>query len=172
LHARLAAQDPRTASGLRPSDRQRILRALEVFAATRRPLAEWQDQPGVPLLRAEAVCAVFLTVERTELRARIDERFDAMLANGALEEVQHLVARGLDPSLPAMKAHGVPWLIRHLRGEISLDEAAAGGKADTRHYARRQETWFRHQLKQFEWIEAKKALDYLLNRYRLPEMRA
>jgi tRNA dimethylallyltransferase len=162
LHARLAVQDPRTASGLRPSDRQRILRAVEVLAATGRPLAEWQEKPGVPALRAEEVKAVFLSVDRAELQARIDARFDAMLANGALEEVQRLAARDLDPSLPAMKAHGVPWLVRHLRGEISLDEAAAGGKADTRHYARRQETWFRHQLKQFAWIEPGKAFEYIL----------
>jgi tRNA dimethylallyltransferase len=162
LHTRLAVQDPRTASGLRPSDRQRVLRALEVLAATGRPLAEWQETPGVPLLRSEEVKAAFLSVDRAELWARIDARFDAMLASGALEEVQRLAARDLDPSLPATKAHGVPWLIRHLRGEISLCEAAAGGKADTRHYARRQETWFRHQLKQFEWIEPERAGEYLL----------
>jgi tRNA dimethylallyltransferase len=163
LHARLAALDPRTASRLRPSDRQRIVRALEVFAATGRSLAEWQKRPGVPLLQPEEVSAVFLSVDRLELRARIDARFDAMLANGALDEVRRLAERGLDPALPGMKAHGVPWLIRHLRGEISLDAAAAGGKADTRHYARRQETWFRHQLKQFAWIEPVRALEYLLS---------
>jgi tRNA dimethylallyltransferase len=163
LYARLAAQDARSAAGLRPSDRQRILRALEVFAATGRALAEWQEKPGAPLLRTEEVEAVFLSVDRAELRARIDARFDAMLATGALEEVRRLMARRLDPAVPAMKAHGVPWLIRYLRGEISLDEAVAGGKADTRAYARRQETWFRHQLKQFEWVEPERALDYLLS---------
>src|SRR5207245_8256290 len=84
--------------------------------------------------------------------ARIDARFDAMLGAGALKEVGRLAARGLDPLLPAMKAHGVPALIRHLRGEISLDEAATVGRADTRHYAKRQFTWFRHQLPEFEWV--------------------
>jgi len=75
-----------------------------------------------------------------------------MLASGALEEVKALAARALDPSLPAMKAHGVPWLIRHFNGEITLDEAAEGGKRDTRRYTKRQGTWFRHQLPDFEWL--------------------
>ena len=79
-------------------------------------------------------------------------RFDAMLSTGALEEVRALAARGLDPSLPAMKAHGVPWLIRHLNDEISLDEAAEGGKRDTRRYTKRQGTWFRHQLPDWSWV--------------------
>lgn len=172
LHARLAKADPQTAARLRPSDRQRILRALEVFAATGRSLSAWQEKPGVPMLRPDEVRAVFLSVEREELRRRIAARFDAMLEAGALAEVRALAARKLDPSLPAMKAHGVPWLMRHLRGEISLEEAAAGGKADTRKYAKRQETWFRHQLKEFEWIEPQQALDYLLNAIRHPEVRA
>jgi tRNA dimethylallyltransferase len=166
LHIRLGAADPQTALKLRPSDRQRILRALEVFAATGRPLAEWQEVPGVPLLNPEETKAVFLSVERADLRARIDARFDAMLASGALDEVQALAARKLDLTLPAMKAHGVPWLIRHLAGEISVEEAAEGGKADTRRYSKRQETWFRHQLKEFEWIEPANAFDFLLSRLR------
>ena len=80
----------------------------------------------------------FLDVDRAELYRRIDARFDAMLASGALDEVRALAARRLDPSLPAMKAHGVPWLIRHLTGEITLAEAAEGGKRDTRRYTKRQ----------------------------------
>ena len=162
LHARLAAADPRTAAALRPSDRQRIVRALEVFSATGRPLAEWQEQPGVPLIAAGETVRVFLKVERAELHRRIDARFDAMLEAGALEEVLALAARKLDPRLPAMKAHGVPWLLRHLRGEISLQQAATGGKADTRRYAKRQETWFRHQLAGWTWIEPGEALAHLL----------
>ena len=78
--------------------------------------------------------------------SRIDARFDAMMAAGALEEVRALAARGLDPNLPAMKAHGVPWLVRTLKGEIALAEAVEGGKRDTRHYTKRQATWFRNQL--------------------------
>jgi len=162
LHAKLASTDPQTAARLRPSDRQRIIRALEVFAATGRSLAEWQERPGVPLIRPEATVAVFIAAERAALHARIDARFDAMLDAGALDEVRALARRKLDPRLPVMKAHGVPWLLRHLAREISLDEAAAGGKADTRRYAKRQETWFRHQLAGWKWIEPEKALDHLL----------
>lgn len=168
LHARLASIDPRTAAGLRPSDRQRTLRALEVLAATGRPLAEWQEKPGVPMIRPEEAVAVFLSVERDELRRRINDRFDAMLGAGALDEVHALAARKLDPALPVMKAHGVPWLLRHLAGEISLEEASAGGKTDTRRYAKRQETWFRHQLKQFKWIEPGRAVEYVLLSSRRP----
>jgi tRNA dimethylallyltransferase len=163
LHKRLAADDPATAKRLKPNDRQRILRALEVFAATGRSLTEWQGKPGSPMLRPKETRAVFLSVERDELRRRIDARFDAMLDSGAMEEVKALAARKLDPSLPAMKAHGVPWLMRHLRGEISRDEAGAGGKADTRKYAKRQETWFRHQLKEFRWLTPEDAVGVLEN---------
>jgi tRNA dimethylallyltransferase len=161
LHQCLSDSDPATAKRLKSNDRQRILRALEVFAATGRSLTEWQGKPGSPMLRAKDTRAVFLSVEREELRARIDARFDAMLGSGALDEVRALAARKLDPALPAMKAHGVPWLARHLRGEISLDEAAAGGKADTRRYAKRQETWFRHQLKEFRWLAPEEASEIL-----------
>jgi tRNA dimethylallyltransferase len=99
--------------------------------------------------------------EREDLLKRIDARFDAMMAAGALDEVRALAARNLNPSLPAMKAHGVPWLIRHLKGEIALAEAVDSGKRDTRQYTKRQVTWFRNQLPQFEWIapeEAEKAV--------------
>src|SRR3984893_11988659 len=91
-----------------------------------------------------------------------------MLKAGALEEVAALAARNLDPLLPAMKAHGVPALVRHLRGEISLDDAAEIGRADTRHYAKRQFTWFRHQLPEFEWVKPEAArgwLEALLRRW-------
>ena len=87
-----------------------------------------------------------------ELYRRIDARFDAMLASGALDEVRALGRRGLDPALPAMKAHGVPWLIRHLNGEIDLAAAAEEGKRDTRRYTKRQATWFRHQLPDWTWV--------------------
>jgi tRNA dimethylallyltransferase len=80
-----------------------------------------------------------------------------MLKSGALEEVAALAARGLDPLLPAMKAHGVPALIRHLKGEIAQEEAAVIGRADTRHYAKRQFTWFRHQLPEFSWVKPEAA---------------
>ena len=100
----------------------------------------------------DAAMKIFLVPERAELHRRIDARFDAMIAAGALDEVRALDARGLDPMLPAMKAHGVPWLRRHLHGEITLVEAAEGGKLDTRRYTKRQATWFRHQMPGWDWV--------------------
>lgn len=161
LHAHLAARDPRTASELRVPDRQRILRALEVVEATGRGLSEWREEPGVPALNSDDYLAIFLETDREALGKRIDARFDKMLVEGALDEVKALKARDLDPRMPAMKAHGVPWLIKYLSGEISLDEAAAQGKRDTRQYAKRQETWFRNQLPEFRWVMPEGALKEL-----------
>jgi tRNA dimethylallyltransferase len=90
--------------------------------------------------------------DRDELLRRIDARFDVMMTAGALEEVRALAARQLNASLPAMKAHGVPWLIRHLNGEIPLKEAVEHAKLETRQYTKRQATWFRNQLPEFEWV--------------------
>jgi tRNA dimethylallyltransferase len=162
LHTELAQRDPVSAGRLKPRDRTRIARALEVIEATGRSLTDWHRDGVLPLLPPGSFSALFLEPEREELYARIDARFDAMLAAGALEEVAALAARQLDPLLPAMKAHGVPALIRHLRGEITLDEAAAIGRADTRHYAKRQFTWFRHQLPEFEWTTPGSARDALM----------
>jgi tRNA dimethylallyltransferase len=152
LHAVLARCDPATAERLKPRDRARIARALEVVEATGRSLTDWHRDGLPPLLPPGRVRAMFLAPDREVLYARINARFGAMLAAGALEEVAALADRRLDPLLPAMKAHGVPALIRHLRGEISLEQAAEIGRADTRHYAKRQFTWFRHQLPEFAWV--------------------
>ena len=103
-------------------------------------------------LEEKRAARFFLDVERNELGRRIDARFDAMLAQGALQEVERLAARHLNPALPAMKAHGVPWLLRHLRGEIGLEEAAGSGKRDTRRYTKRQVTWFRNQMPDWAWV--------------------
>jgi tRNA dimethylallyltransferase len=153
LHAELAASDPQAAERLNPRDRTRIARALEVVEATGRSLLDWHHEGQPPLLPRDSFRAVFLAPERDDLYARIDARFDVMLEAGALKEVERLAARNLDPLLPAMKAHGVPALVRHLRGELSLEQAANIGRADTRHYAKRQFTWFRHQLPGFEWVK-------------------
>jgi tRNA dimethylallyltransferase len=157
LHAELAQRDPASAERLKPRDRTRIARALEVVEATGRSLTDWHRDGLPPLLPPGSFRGLFLEPERNELYARIDARFNAMLTAGALEEVARLAARRLDPLLPAMKAHGVPALIRHLGGKITLDEAAAIGRADTRHYAKRQFTWFRHQLPEFEWVKPEAA---------------
>jgi tRNA dimethylallyltransferase len=158
LHAELAAQDPQTAARLRPSDPQRILRALEVFAATGKPLATFHDARGAPLLDPCACEAYFLAPERETLYARIDARFDRMIAEGALDEVAAMRVRQLDPTLPAMRAHGAPHLIAFLDGHMSRDEAVLRGKLDTRHYAKRQFTFARHQLPTFEWLSDADAL--------------
>jgi tRNA dimethylallyltransferase len=162
LYAELIERDVATAHRVMPNDRSRIARALEVVLATGRSLTDWHRE-GLPALVDSARAAkIFLTCERKQLVARIEARFAAMLEAGALDEVRALERRQLDPLLPAMKAHGVPWLIRHLHGEISLDEAAAGAVMDTRRYAKRQLTWFRNQMTDWPWAapeEAQKALE-------------
>jgi len=157
LHAELARRDPVSAGRLKPRDRTRIARALEVVEATGRSLTDWHRDGLPPLLPQGQFRALFLGPDREQLYARIDSRFETMLLSGALEEVAALAARRLDPLLPAMKAHGVPALIRHLEGELTLEEAAEIGRADTRHYAKRQFTWFRHQLPEFEWVRPEEA---------------
>lgn len=158
LHAELTSRDPRMAARLRPSDRLRILRALEVFAATGRSLVSFQGSNAGALFRAENAVRLFLSPDRDALRRRIDARFHAMIATGALDEVAALGARGLDPALPVMRAHGVPGLLAHLRGEMTLEEAVARGQADTRRYVKRQFTWFRHQMPGWTWVSPNDAL--------------
>jgi tRNA dimethylallyltransferase len=164
LHAELMRLDPATARRVTVNDRSRISRALEVVLATGRPLSEWHREGLPPLIDPNKAAKVFLTCERKELVRRIEVRFAAMLDSGALEEVKQLAARGLDRSLPAMKAHGVPWLMRHLNGEISRDEATAGAIMDTRRYAKRQLTWFRNQLKEWPWESPERAASALESR--------
>jgi tRNA dimethylallyltransferase len=162
LHAELGARDPESAARIRPEDGVRIVRALEVFVATARTLSDWH-RAGMPaLLDPAATVNIFLNPDRTELYRRIDARFEAMIAAGALEEVRALDARGLDPLLPALKAHGVPWLREAIAGRLSLAAAAIEAEKDTRHYAKRQFTWFRHQLPEFPWIADDRAREHVL----------
>jgi len=158
LYAELSARDPASARRLMPGDRARISRALEVALATGRSITDWHARGMEPALDPHAAVKVFLDVDRAELYRRIDSRFDAMLASGALDEVRALAGRQLDPALPAMKAHGVPWLIRHIRSEIDLLAAVDAAKRDTRRYSKRQATWFRHQLPDWTWIAPERAL--------------
>jgi tRNA dimethylallyltransferase len=151
LYRRLRHDDPVTAARLRPTDPQRIVRALEIFAATGLPLACFQQGERRPVLTADWR-GFFVAPPRRELGLRIDARFDAMITAGALAEVAALKERNLDPALPAMRAHGVPGLIDYLSGRCSLAEAIMRGKADTRRYAKRQYTWARHQLPGFQWL--------------------
>jgi tRNA dimethylallyltransferase len=162
VHAELARLDPLLAARIKPGDRTRIARGLEVIEATGRSLDAWNRENAPPLLDPACTVRVFLDVPREQLVARIDKRFDAMLAAGALDEVRMLATRRLNPLLSAMKAHGVPWLIRHLNGEITIEEAAAQAKRDTRHYAKRQFTWFRHQLADWTRVAPEAALGEVL----------
>jgi tRNA dimethylallyltransferase len=169
LHMHLSRCDPIMAARLRPSDPQRILRALEVFEATGKSLSEFQGARSKPLLASEKCVACFLDVDRQTLNARIDDRFDDMMTRGALDEARALAARDLDPMLPVMRAHGVPGLVAHLRDEISLDGAIARGKRDTRQYAKRQHTFARHQLPEFAWTspeDAESLIDSMMREIR------
>ncbi len=159
LHAELKVRDPETASRLNASDRQRILRALEVLAATKRPLASFLGARAAPALETHQWAGLYLAPDRGELYRRIDARFDAMLAQGALDEAAALMKRGLDPALPVMRAHGVPHLIAHLEARITLAQAAERSKLDTRHYAKRQFTWARRQITGFRWVAPEEAAE-------------
>lgn len=146
LHAALSYADPATAANLKPGDSQRLVRAWEVLQATGRGLADWQASPAGPGL-PNPVFRLLLQPPRASLYARIDRRFDGMIAAGALDEAKAVLARDDIPAdAPMRKAHGLPELIQYLKGEISLDEAVRVGQLNTRHYAKRQTTWFRHQF--------------------------
>ncbi len=146
LHALLAERDPASAASIRPSDPQRTLRALEVLDASGRPLSEWRRMQSAPPLVGVDALRFVIDPERAELHRRIEARFDRMVAEGALAEVEALLARNIDPDLPAMKAIGVRAFAAHLRGEAPLENAIAAAKAETRRYAKRQSTWFRNQM--------------------------
>ena len=141
---RLAELDPAAAGRLPPGDRQRLLRAWEVVCATGKPLGEWQRRGVQP--EAFRSATILIMPPREALYAACDRRFEAMIAAGAIDEAKALMDRGLAPDRPAMKGVGVPELMRHLRGEIPLEEAVALAQRATRRYAKRQMTWFRHQI--------------------------
>jgi tRNA dimethylallyltransferase len=144
FRARLADKDPVIVARLMRGDRQRHVRAWEVWASTGRPLSAWQADEAVP--PPWRFATVLLASERGWLRARIEGRFDAMLAAGVLAEVRAVFEREPDPRWPGLKAHGAPELFAHFRGEMSLDEARRVAIDHTRQYAKRQMTWFRHQM--------------------------
>lgn len=146
LHALLAVRDPAMAARLEPGDSQRLARAVEVLEATGRSLADWQAAPpdGPPFGRRPFV--IRLDPPRERLYARIDARVDAMVADGVLDEVRQVLALGLDPSLPAMKAHGLREFGDCLAGRCTLEDAVVRTRLVTRHYAKRQGTWGRNQL--------------------------
>lgn len=154
LHAELQRRDPERAARLHPADTPRLLRAIEVHAATGRSYSAWlRDHPGEPLLATGEWRGVFLNPGREPLHAAIDRRFHLMMEAGALEEVRKLLAHrpALPRNLGVMKAHGVPHLADHLTGQIDRDTAIERGQADTRAYARRQVIFARRYLAPPAW---------------------
>lgn len=151
LHAALAKLDPESAERLAPHDRTRVVRALEVVEATGRSIGAWQQESGAPpLVDAATVRRIVLEPERAELYARIGRRFDIMVERGGMAEAEALLALNLNPALPAMKAIGIREFGAHLAGDLSLDEAIERAKMETRRYAKRQGTWFRNQMADWE----------------------
>ena len=147
LYQALKACDPKAAEPLRSNDRQRIIRALEVFHSTGKSILEWQNVKGKSLIgEGLAVRKFLLMPERPILHERINQRFDLMIEQGALEEVIALLALDYPQSASVMKAIGVPQLSAYIRGEFTLDEAIEKSKAATRQYAKRQSTWFRNSF--------------------------
>ena len=150
--ADLAQRDPTMAAKLRPSDTQRLLRAADVLEATGRSLSEWQGLSGAPALAGLRLARFVVAPKRETLAARINDRFDAMIKSDALTEARNV--RGLDPSLPAARALGLPQIWRHLDGELDLQTAMDQAKLATRQYAKRQLTWFRNRMGDWNWLEA------------------
>jgi len=146
LHGLLLREDSATAMMLKPTDSQRIVRALEVLDASGRSIREWQAARGRPLIDRESAHFFVIEPDRAALVNRIEARFDQMLDKGALDEVKQLAALSLDPDLPAMKAIGVRELQAAMAGELGFPEAIERAKIATRQYSKRQTTWFRHQL--------------------------
>jgi tRNA dimethylallyltransferase len=144
-HAELATLDPQAAARLRPTDTTRVARALEVVLSTGRTLASWQEQRTGGIGETVALRPVVLLPPRSWLYARCDARFGQMVETGGVQEVEALLARGLDPALPVMRAIGVREIAAFLRGELSREAMIARGQQATRNYAKRQYTWFAHQ---------------------------
>jgi tRNA dimethylallyltransferase len=159
--AALAERDPETSAALDRANPVRLLRAWEVLEATGRGLAAWRRGTAPPLLPLEQTVALALLPPREWLHARCDARFDAMLAEGLLDEVARVMALGLDPNLPGMKAVGASDFMAHLRGELTLDEALARAKTATRRYAKRQLTWVRNQMSEWQVLASHSAAQNL-----------
>lgn len=151
LHASLAQRDPQSAAAIRPADGQRILRALEIFEVSGRSIRDFQAAAGSAIIDPERATKLVVLPDRALLRQRIDRRFAKMLKSGAVEEVKALLALGLPPEMPVMKAIGVPQIAALLAGQMTEPEVIERGAAATRQYAKRQMTWFRNQLDE-SWV--------------------
>ncbi|ANU07896.1 tRNA dimethylallyltransferase [Paraurantiacibacter namhicola] len=145
-YAALEDEDPERAAALNPADTTRVQRALEVVRSTGKPMAHWQSRREGGIGPNVDLSPLVLMPDREELYARCNARFCRMLDHGAVEEVEALLARDLDPALPVMRAIGVPEIAAWLHGEIQRDEMVMRGQQATRNYAKRQFTWFRRQM--------------------------
>lgn len=150
FHQHLAKRDPDLAALLEPGDRQRLIRAAEVLEATGKSLLFWRAQPRTRVVLPEPIVGVALMPPRAELHDRIERRLHGMIEAGALDELEALRAKKLDPALPLMRAVSVPEFLAYLDGEIDLATATSRAIAKTRQFAKRQMTWFRHQLPELE----------------------
>ena len=161
LHAALAARDPVMAASLKSGDTQRLLRALEVVEATGQSLSEWQQQATVPPFPEAAFSSYYIDLPREESYRRIDARFELMMREGALSEVETLLARKLSEDTPILRAHGVPELASYLRGKMAIEEAIDKAQQHTRNYAKRQMTWIRNQLPDAQPLAASATPDFI-----------
>lgn len=146
LHQKLTEKDTAIAEKLNPGDSQRVARAYEVICSTGRSLLYWQTQPKKQIIDASSCSHFFLHTDREKTYENCNKRFDIMVEDGVLEEAAHVDKMQLSPELPGMRAHGLPELLRYLHNEISLEEAIRLAKRNTRHYIKRQYTWFRSQM--------------------------
>jgi len=153
FHQDLAKRDPEQAALLKPADRQRLIRAAEVLEATGKSLLYWKGLPRKRVALPDPVVGFALMPPRPELHARIERRLHRMIDAGALNEVEALRDKQLDPDLPLMKAVSVPELMAHIDGELDLAAAIKRATEKTRQYAKRQLTWFRHQLPELDMLE-------------------
>jgi len=167
LHATLQARDPVSAARIHPNDRKRLIRALEIFDATGRPMSE-QAQKREKSSPYE-LCMIGLTMERDKLYARIEARVDAMLEEGLVEEVRTLLARGYDRSLPSMQAIGYKEIAAYVAGEISYDEAVYTLKRNTRRFAKRQLSWFR-AMPQIHWVDVTDTANFITHSDRINDI--
>lgn len=158
-YAALAREDPDTAARLNPADTTRIARALEVVRSTGKPLGHWHAAHSGGIGDTITLAPLILLPPREWLRGRCDERLVQMFDHGAIAEVEALLARNLDPDLPAMRAIGVPQIEQYLTGAIDRDEALTLTQAATRQYAKRQYTWFRNQPPA-DWSRHTESLNY------------
>src|SRR5215216_2938167 len=171
LHRELAKYDEGEAMRVRPSDGQRIVRALEVLQSTGRPLAQWHAATCRGFLQSASVLRFYLSPPRLSLYAAIDERFDQMVEAGAVSEVKALLDLALDPDLPVMKATGVRELARFLEGSQTIGEACRIAKQESRRYAKRQLTWAKRHMISWKWLDtqySQRILTEFFNFIRVP----